>query len=137
MRALAICQDELVIRSLEDVLAPSFELEFLVESRPLARRLHEAGLQITPGDPRRIDTYLKADLSPSTCVIVEDNGSRGPAENPGRDSGRGRDAHLCIAHGAKSEPEAAEDSADEFPDVTDIELAELIGRRWSPSSAAR
>ena len=76
MRVVAICQDELVIRSLDAVLLPSFEVDFLVESRPLARRLHDAGIAASAGDPRRVDTYLKADISPSTCFIVEDNGRR-------------------------------------------------------------
>jgi nanoRNase/pAp phosphatase (c-di-AMP/oligoRNAs hydrolase) len=76
VRVLAICQDELVIRSLDEVLLPSFEVDFLVESRPLARRLHDAGIEVTAGDPRRIDTYLKADITPTTCFIVEDNGKR-------------------------------------------------------------
>ena len=30
------------------------------------------------GDPRRTDTFLKADIGPSTCVIIEDNGRRSP-----------------------------------------------------------
>src|SRR3954451_17288821 len=76
MRVFAICQDKLVIRSLDEVLLPSFEVDFLVESRPLARRLHDAGLEVTAGDPRRVDTYLKADISPSTCFIVQDTGRR-------------------------------------------------------------
>jgi nanoRNase/pAp phosphatase (c-di-AMP/oligoRNAs hydrolase) len=76
VRVLAICQDELVIRSLDEVLLPSFEVDFLVESRPLARRLHDAGIEVTAGDPRRIDTYLKADITPTTCFIVEDSGKR-------------------------------------------------------------
>ena len=76
MRVLAICQDELVIRSLDEVLLPSFEVDFLVESRPLARRLHDAGIEITAGDPRRVDTYLKADITPTTCFLVEDSGKR-------------------------------------------------------------
>src|SRR3954463_3210010 len=76
MRVFAICQDELVIRSLDEVLLPSFEVDFLVESRPLARRLHDAGIEVTAGDPKRVDTYLKADITPSTCFIVEDTGKR-------------------------------------------------------------
>ena len=76
MRVLAICQDELVIRSLDEVLLPSFEVDFLVESRPLARRLHDAGIEVAAGDPRRVDTYLKADITPNTCFIVEDTGKR-------------------------------------------------------------
>jgi nanoRNase/pAp phosphatase (c-di-AMP/oligoRNAs hydrolase) len=76
LRVLAICQDELVIRSLDEVLRPSFEVDFLVESRPLARRLHDADIEVTAGDPRRVDTYLKADITATTCFIVEDNGKR-------------------------------------------------------------
>ena len=44
MRCLAVCQDELVIRMLDEILLPGFEVEFIVESRPLARRLHDAGI---------------------------------------------------------------------------------------------
>ena len=76
MRCLAVCQDELVIRMLDEILLPGFEVEFIIENRPLARRLHEAGVTVTNGDPRRTDTYLKADIGPSTCVIIEDNGKR-------------------------------------------------------------
>jgi hypothetical protein len=61
---------------LDTVLLPSFEVEFIVESRPLTRKLHDAGLAITAADLRRTDTYLKADLSPNTCIIVEDSGRK-------------------------------------------------------------
>src|SRR5687768_11083473 len=76
MRCLAVCQTELVIRMLDEILLPSFEVDFLIESKPLARRLHDVGMNVTAGDPRRTDTYLKADVTPGTCVIVEDNGRR-------------------------------------------------------------
>ena len=56
MRCLAVCQDELVIRMLDEILLPGFEVEFIVENRPLARRLHEADVTVTAGDPRRTDT---------------------------------------------------------------------------------
>jgi nanoRNase/pAp phosphatase (c-di-AMP/oligoRNAs hydrolase) len=78
MRCLAICHSELVIRTLAQVLPPSFDVDFLVESRPLARRLHDAGLAVAAGDLRKTETYLKADLSASTCVIVEDSGRHSP-----------------------------------------------------------
>ena len=77
MKCLAICQDELVIRVLDEILLPSFEIEFLVESASLARRMTEAGVHITAGDLKRKDTFHKADISPSTCVIVQDTGKRG------------------------------------------------------------
>ena len=76
MRALAVCQDELIIRTLHRVLTGAFEVEFLVESRPLARRLVDDGVPVTVADPRRVDSYIRADLSPTTCVILEDNGKR-------------------------------------------------------------
>ena len=76
MRCVAVCQDELVIRLLDESLRPGFDVEFIVESKPVARRLHDAGIHATVGDPRRSDTYLKADIGPSTCVIIEDNARR-------------------------------------------------------------
>ena len=60
MRCLAVCQDELVIRMLDEILLPGFEVEFIVEHRPLARRLHDAKVAVTAGDPRRTDTWVKA-----------------------------------------------------------------------------
>src|SRR6202023_3973112 len=76
MRCLAVCQDELVIRMLGEVLLPSFEVEFIVDSRTVARRLLDAGVNAVAGDPRRTDTFVRADLGPSTCVIIEDNARR-------------------------------------------------------------
>ena len=35
MRCLAVCQDELVIRMLDEILLPGFEVEFIVERRPM------------------------------------------------------------------------------------------------------
>ena len=125
MRVFAICQDELLIRSLDDVLVPSFEVDFLTESRPLARRLHDAGIPITAGDPRRIDTYLKADLSPSTCFIVQNTWRRGVRKVLAaiRDAGG---TLIYVLHTGPRNTKAAEALRDEFPDVTDIELSELI-----------
>jgi hypothetical protein len=68
MKCLAVCQDELVIRMLGEVLLPSFEVEFIVDSRPVARRLLDAGVNAVAGDPRRTDTFVKADLGPSSCT---------------------------------------------------------------------
>ena len=77
VRALAVSQDELVIRTLHRVLSGTFDIEFLVESRPLARRLVDDGVPAAVADPKRVDSYLRADLTPNTCVIVEDDGRSG------------------------------------------------------------
>ena len=99
-----------------DVLVPSFDVDFLVESRPLARRLHDAGIQIIAADPRRIDTYLKADISPSTCFIVEDNGRRSTKKilSAIRDAGGTLIYVLAHGHDRRRSAGAFEFSA-EFP----------------------
>lgn len=124
MRALAICQDELVIRTLGEVLVPSFEVEFLVENRTLSRRLHDAGFQMLTGDPRRLDTYLKADLSPSTCVIIEDNGRRSVRRiiDAVRDAG-GTLIYVLGTRTGSRKPEAEARAED---DVTHLDLADLL-----------
>ena len=70
MRCVAVCQTELAIRMLDEILLPSFEVEFLVESKSVARRLHDSGLNVTAGVLSRMDTYVKADLTPGTCVEI-------------------------------------------------------------------
>jgi nanoRNase/pAp phosphatase (c-di-AMP/oligoRNAs hydrolase) len=124
VRALAICQDELVIRTLGDVLVPSFEVEFLVENRTLSRRLHDAGFRMWTGDPRRLDTYLKGDLSPSTCVIIEDNGRRSVRRiiDAVRDAG----GTLIYVLGTRSANRKPDDEPRNEEDVTHLDLADLL-----------
>jgi nanoRNase/pAp phosphatase (c-di-AMP/oligoRNAs hydrolase) len=122
VRVLAICQDELVIRSLDEVLLPSFEVDFLVESRPLARRLHEAGVEVTAGDPKRVDTYLKADISPNTCFIVQDTGRRSIKKTVDaiRDAGG---TLIYVLHTGKR---GANGRAEDGPETTHLDLPELL-----------
>src|SRR6478609_2186945 len=127
MRCLAVCQDELVIRMLDEILLPGFEVEFIAENRPLARRLHEAGVAVTVGDPRRTDTYLKADIGPSTCIIIEDNGKRSLRKilEAVRDAGGALVYVLGV--GAASTSKRAEEFHAEFPDVAYLSMSELFG----------
>ena len=78
MKCVAVCRDELVIRLLARALDPAFEVGFIVEDRLLARRLHDSEINADIGDPQKVDTYLRADVGPGTCVIVEDTGRRSP-----------------------------------------------------------
>jgi nanoRNase/pAp phosphatase (c-di-AMP/oligoRNAs hydrolase) len=78
MKCLAVCQDELVIRVLAKALATTLDIEFLISDRLLARRLQDAGVEIHIGDPHKVDTYLRADVGPGTCLLVQDNGRRSP-----------------------------------------------------------
>src|SRR5215831_12407878 len=112
---------------LDEILLPGFEVEFIVESKPAARRLHEAGVQIVAGDPRRTDTYLKADLTPSTCVIIEDNGRRSLKKilEAVRDAGGALVYVLGV--GTAATARRAEELHSDFPDVAYLSMSELFG----------
>src|SRR5881392_4099285 len=127
MRCLAVCQDELVIRMLDEILLPGFEVEFIVESRPLARRLHDAGVTVTAGDPRRTDTYLKADISPGTCVIVEDNGKRSLRKILEAVDDAGGALVYVLGVGGAPATKSIEDLRQDFPDVLYLSMSELFG----------
>ena len=126
MRALAVCQDELVIRLLHRVLSGAFEIDFLVESRPLARRLVDDGVPATVADPKRVDSYLRADLTPNTCVIVEDPGRRSLKRvvTAIRDAG-GSLLYVLTALDAPDR-DRQEDLRSLMPEITHLDLAELL-----------
>ncbi len=127
MRCLAVCQTELVVRMLEAALASSLETEFLVESRPLARRLHDAGIAVSPGDLSRTDTYLKADLSPTTCVIVEDNNRPGLKKTLGAISDAGATLVYVLGLGKGAGSRREDELRAAFPEVFYLTMAELFG----------
>jgi nanoRNase/pAp phosphatase (c-di-AMP/oligoRNAs hydrolase) len=127
MRCLAVCHNELFIRMLDEILLPSFEVEFLVESRPLARRLHDAGMQVTAADLRRTDTYVKADLAPSTCVIVEDNGRRSIRRILEAIRDAGGTLVYVIGVGVTDSRKREEDLKSQFEELNYLTFAELFG----------
>src|SRR5262245_48442809 len=127
MRCVAVCQDELVIRMLDEILLPGFEVEFIVEKGPLARRLHETGVTVTAGDPRRTETWLKADIGPSTCVIIEDNGRRNPKKILEAVRDAGGTLVYVLGIGAVATDQRADEFRDEFPDVAYLSMSQLFG----------
>jgi nanoRNase/pAp phosphatase (c-di-AMP/oligoRNAs hydrolase) len=127
MRCLAVCQDELVIRMLDEILLPGFEVEFIVETKPLARRLHDGGVTAVLGDPRLIDTWVKADLTPSTCVIIEDNGRRSPRRILEAVRDAGGTLVYVLGIGTGSTTRRTEEFHSEFPDVAYLAMSELFG----------
>ena len=127
MRCLAVCQDELVIRMLDEILLPSFEIEFIVDSLALARRLNDAGVTVTFGDPRRTDTYLKADLTPGTCVIIEDNARRGLKKILEAVRDAGGTLVYILGLGAAATAKRADELRADFPDVVHLSMSELFG----------
>jgi nanoRNase/pAp phosphatase (c-di-AMP/oligoRNAs hydrolase) len=127
MRCLAVCQTELVIRMLDEVLLPSFEVDFLVESRSIARRLHDAGMNVTAADPRRTDTYLKADVTPSTCVIVEDNGRRSLRKIIESIRDAGGTLIYVLGVGLSDSRRREEALKAQFPELNYMAMSELFG----------
>src|SRR6476661_5443033 len=127
MRCLAICQTELAIRMLDEILLPSFEVEFLVENKPIARRLHDAGMQVVAGDLRRTDTYLKADLTPGTCVVVEDNGRRSLKKILEAIWDAGGTLVYVLGVGTADSRKREDDLKAQFPEVNYLSLPDLFG----------
>src|SRR5947207_4480565 len=129
MRCIAVCQTELLIRMLDEALESSFEVvEFLVESKPLARKLHDAGLNVFAGDPHRTDTYLKADVTPATCVIVEDTGKRGMRKTLEAIRDAGAALVYVIGIGCGDAHKHEEELRVFFPEVNFLPVAELFGQ---------
>ncbi len=127
MRCLAVCQTELVARLLDSALASSFETEFLVESRTLARRLQNDGFRVGPGDPRRTETYLKLDLTPTTCVLVEDGARPGLRKALAALRDAGATLVYVLDVGTNAGTRREEELKGAFPDVFFLTLSELVG----------
>ena len=127
MRCLAACQTELAIRMLDEILLPSFEVEFLVESKPLARRLHDSGLSVSYADLKRTDTYLKADLTPGTCVVVEDNGRKSLRKVLEAIWDAGGTLVYVLGVGTSHTQKREEELKAQFPELNYLALSELFG----------
>src|SRR5688572_2387527 len=127
MRCLAICQTELVIRMLDEILLPSFEVEFLVESKPVARRLHDAGMSVTAAMLGRTDTYLKADLTPGTCVIIEDNGRKSLRRILEAVRDAGGTLVYVLGVGLSDSQKREEALKSQFPELNYLTMSELFG----------
>jgi nanoRNase/pAp phosphatase (c-di-AMP/oligoRNAs hydrolase) len=126
MRCLAVCHTELVVRFLDAVLTPGCELDVLVESPALARRFHETSFGVSVGDAKRVDTFVRADVTPATCVIIEDNGRRSLRKV--LQAVRAAGGILVWVLGTTPEDaQRADDLRASFPEITSLTLAELAG----------
>lgn len=124
MKCLAVCQNELVMRTLHQVLVPSFDVEFLVENPTVARRLHDAGLSVTVANLGRCDSYVRADVSPTTCVIIEDTGRRSLKRMVDAVRDAGGTLTYILSTGASTR--RADEVRALYPDLTGLTLAGLV-----------
>jgi nanoRNase/pAp phosphatase (c-di-AMP/oligoRNAs hydrolase) len=114
------------VRLLDAVLTPICELDVLVEGPTLARRFDGARFGVSVGDPKRLDTYVKADLTPATAVIIEDNGRRSLRKV--LQALRAAGGTLIWVLGTTPEDaKRADELREEFPEITSLTLAELTG----------
>jgi nanoRNase/pAp phosphatase (c-di-AMP/oligoRNAs hydrolase) len=126
VRCLAVCHTELVVRLLEAVLAPSAELDVLLESRALARKFEDSNLSVSVDEAVRVDSYVKLGISPITPVFIEDNGRRGLRKII--EAVRSAGGTLIYVLGTSlADVRKAESLRDDFPEVTTVTLAELAG----------
>ena len=115
-----------MVRLLEAVLAPSAELDVLLESRALARKFEDSNLSVSVDEAGRVDSYIKLAISPVTPVFIEDNGRRGLRKII--DAVRSAGGSLIYVLGTSlADVRKAESLRDDFPEVTTITLAELAG----------
>jgi nanoRNase/pAp phosphatase (c-di-AMP/oligoRNAs hydrolase) len=116
----------LVVRLLDAVLAANYELEVLVEGPALANRFHEVGFNVSVGDAKRVDTYVRADLTPATCIIVEDNGRRSLRKVIQAIRAAGGTL-IWVLGTTPEDAERADALKPSFPEVNSLTLAELTG----------
>lgn len=105
---------------------PHADVEVMVESAAFARRVEDLGLPVTIADPQRLDAFVKADLTPATVVVIEDNGRRGLRKV--LDAVIGAGGTLVYVLGTSpADVRKAEALRADFPDVNTLTLAELAG----------
>lgn len=126
MKCLVVCQNEFLIRLLSNTLPSPFEVEFIVDDEPLAHRLLDAEFSVHVGNPRRVDTYLRAGVDPVTCVLVEEctrSSSRRTIEAI-RDAGGNLIYLLDVGHAHR--PNHREPSRDRALGATRLAVADLL-----------
>jgi nanoRNase/pAp phosphatase (c-di-AMP/oligoRNAs hydrolase) len=112
---------------LSEILLPSFEVEFLLESKPLARRLSDAGMAVTAADLGRTDTYLKADVTPGTCIIIEDNGRKSLRRILEAVRDAGGTLVYVLGVGLSDSRKREEALKSQFPELNYLTMSELFG----------
>jgi nanoRNase/pAp phosphatase (c-di-AMP/oligoRNAs hydrolase) len=98
----------------------------MVESAALARRVADLDLPVTIADPQRLDSFVKADLTPATVVVIEDNGRRGLRKVLDAVIGAGGTLVYVLGTSPRDVRKAEALRAD-FPDVNTLTVAELAG----------
>ncbi len=73
MNCVAVCKDDLIVKTLHEALSPTLEIEFLVDEHLQGNRLKKHGIPTKVGDPCQATTFTQTNVTADTCIIVEDN----------------------------------------------------------------
>lgn len=125
MKCIAVCQGDRIVRTLHQALAATLDIEFLVEDRTLSRRLNDGGIPTKVADPRRVDTFTKANITPTTCLIIEDSGRKGVRQIIEAASNAGASSIYVLKVG-DTRSKRSDVWARVFPGVSTLALAELV-----------
>ena len=123
-KCVVVCQDDLVIKTLHAALSQTFLVTFIVEERSLARRLG-TDISTVVGNPRRVETFLKADVNPRTCVIVADT-QRRSIKSVLRTAADAGGNLIYVLRISDHEPKRSDYFSHTFPELSTLDLSYLV-----------
>ncbi|RZP29894.1 hypothetical protein EVA25_00770 [bacterium] len=123
MNCVAVCQDDLIVKTLHEALSPTLDIEFLVDTQSQKHRLHKYGISTQVGDPCQATTYAQANVTADTCIIVENSGRKNIQAIVDAASEAGTSLVYVLLVGKKTNDQTKKTLA--LPNVSTLTLSEL------------
>ena len=123
MNCVAVCQDDLIVKTLHEALSPTLDIEFLVDTQSQKTRLHKYGISTQVGDPCQATTYAQANVTADTCIIVENSGRKNIQAIVDAASEAGTSLVYVLLVGKKTNDQTKKTLA--LPNVSTLTLSEL------------
>ncbi len=123
MNCVAVCQDDLIVKTLHEALSPTLDIEFLVDTQSQKHRLHKYGISTQVGDPCQATTYAQANVTADTCIIVENSGRKNIQAIVDAASEAGTSLVYVLLVGKKTNDQTKQTLA--LPNVSTLTLSEL------------
>lgn len=123
MNCVAVCQDDLIVKTLHEALSPTLDIEFLVDTQSQKHRLHKYGISTQVGDPSQATTYAQANVTADTCIIVENSGRKNIQAIVDAASEAGTSLVYVLLVGKKTNDQTKKTLA--LPNVSTLTLSEL------------
>jgi len=123
MNCVAVCQGDLIVKTLHEALSPTLDIEFIVDNQAQGHRLNKYGIPTQVGDPCQATTYAQANVTADTCIIVEDNDRSNIEAIVGAASKAGTSLIYVLLVGKHTSDQTTQASA--FENVSTLALSEL------------